>query len=68
MKIYIFLGYVDDLMAELLLQREVNLSYKRALSLAALENQHQPLPIAETAGQRRPKLDVINAHISRFNR
>ncbi|KAJ8301015.1 hypothetical protein KUTeg_022534 [Tegillarca granosa] len=52
-------GYVNELMAELLLTREVHPTYKRALAISSLENQGQPSPVAETLF-RRPKLDTYD--------
>ncbi|KAJ8305054.1 hypothetical protein KUTeg_017397 [Tegillarca granosa] len=53
------IGYVNELMAELLLTREVHPTYKRALAISSLENQGQPSPVAETLF-RRPKLDTYD--------
>lgn len=55
-------------MEELLIYREANPSYKRALQIASVDMQMiVPPPIAEM-GNRREKEDVVEAHIRRFNK
>ena len=56
-------------MGELLLRRETNKSYAQAKAARAREDIQRPTPIAHsTPGKRLNKIEIVNAHKSRFNR
>lgn len=59
-------GYVDDLMEELLLHREVQNSFSKAFNYLRWDKK-RPVPLSQSTPHR-PKADIIRDQIRRFNR
>lgn len=59
-------SYVDELMEEVLLHREVHRTYAQARRFRSLEKA-RPGPLTSST-PKRPKEDIISGHIRRFNK
>ncbi|KAJ8311197.1 hypothetical protein KUTeg_011260 [Tegillarca granosa] len=59
-------GYVEDLMEELLLHREVQNSFSKAFNYLRWDKK-RPVPLSQSTPHR-PKADIIRDQIRRFNR
>ena len=54
-------------MEELLIYREANPSYKRALQIASVDKRAVVPPPVAGGANRKDKDDVVTAHVNRFN-
>ena len=66
-RIFFLSGYVDDLFEDLLFRRELHGTFAEAYEARRRDDKRRPPPLSHST-PRRPKEDVIQSHVSRFQR
>lgn len=61
-----FLDYIDELFEDLINRRETNITFAEARHANDIEGKDRPLPLAQST-PRPNKIDIVEAHRSRFN-